>query len=234
MTLFARRARYDRVRILEAAERERVRNRFHRAVALYRRVLAFEPQNARLHARLAPLLAATGQSFDAWMSFRAAAGAALRENALDRALALYREASLCLPREYRAWEAIARAELRRGARREAIEALLEGARRMHGPDLRPHAIHLLRRAREIEPWHFETALELARLLVRTRQIDEAQLLFDGLAARAAGEELRRVCAARLKAQPGPMALWRWLRAVLRPEGDATAALPAAGRRIADG
>ena len=69
---------YDRQRILEEAARERARNRRRRAIALYRSVLAVERTSADLHAKLAPLLAETGQSFDAWQSYRAVANDALQ------------------------------------------------------------------------------------------------------------------------------------------------------------
>ena len=76
---FARGRPYDRARILAGAERARRRGRVARAVALYRRVLAQEPENADLHRKLAPLLAATGQRFDAWQSFRVAARDLMRQ-----------------------------------------------------------------------------------------------------------------------------------------------------------
>ena len=56
---------YDRLRVMEAAERARVRNKRRKAIALYRWVLAVEPNNVDLHAKIAPLLAQTGQNFDA-------------------------------------------------------------------------------------------------------------------------------------------------------------------------
>jgi hypothetical protein len=56
---------YDRTRILEEAARARARRKRARAIELYRWVLAIEPQNALLHAKLAPLLAEAGEHFDA-------------------------------------------------------------------------------------------------------------------------------------------------------------------------
>ena len=71
MGIFSSEPDYDRTRILEAASRARARKRYRKAVTLYRRVLAVEPANLELHARLAPLLAVTGRHFDAWTSFEA-------------------------------------------------------------------------------------------------------------------------------------------------------------------
>ena len=74
----------ERQAILEAAARERARNRRRRAIALYRSLLAFEPGSPELHAKLAPLLAETGQAFDAWQSYRAVVHGALRAGREDR------------------------------------------------------------------------------------------------------------------------------------------------------
>jgi tetratricopeptide (TPR) repeat protein len=223
MRWFGRGLTYDRSRILDAAARARARKRRHKAIELYRWVLAVEPQNGEIHARLAPLLAETGQRFDAWSSYKAVARACLRGGHADQALAVYREASARLPREAQAWQAAARLLAKRGQTREAVEMLLEGSRRFRSPRLRPQAIHLLRRARELDAWDFELVLELARLLRRSGQRHESALLLEGLAPRCGGERLRRVRGAQLRLAPGLAGAWRWLRAALRP-----AAEPAAG------
>jgi tetratricopeptide (TPR) repeat protein len=182
-------------------------------------VLAVEPGNTDLHARLAPLLAETGQTFDAWTSFRNTAQAALREGRDDKALAIYREASQHLPREIQAWQAMARQLSKSGDDAAAIEVLLEGSRHFRTPYLRPQAIHLLRRARAIEPWHFESVLELAGLLGRCDQREEARMLLDGLADRSAGRRLARVRRAQLRLDPGLRTAWQLLRTRLRERSD---------------
>lgn len=206
---------YDRQRLLEAAGQARARNKRRKAISLYRWVLAVERNNAELHAKLAPLLAETGQDFDAWISFRTSAQAALREGREDKALAVYREASQHLPREIEAWQSLARILAKRGEEEEAVEVLLEGSRSFRSPYLRPQAIHLLRRARAISPWHFETVLELASLLRSTQQREEARLLLDGLAHRSKGRYLQRVRRAELRLDPGLVSLWRFLTSGVR-------------------
>jgi tetratricopeptide (TPR) repeat protein len=208
---------YDRARILDEAARARARRKRARAIELYRWVLAVEPHNAPLHAKLAPLLAEAGEHFDAWVSFRAAARACLREGLTDKALAIYQEATLFVPHEHQAWQAVAQLQRKRGQSREAVETLLEGSRRFQTRWLRPYAIFLLRRAREIDAWNFETVLELAGLLTTSGQRHEARLLLDELTERAAGHRLREVRAAQLRLDPGPRSVWRWLRTLLRPE-----------------
>lgn len=204
---------YDRTRVLEEAARARSRRRRGRAIRLYRWALAMEPRNAELHAKLAPLLAETGHHFEAWVSFRAVAKACLRNGLTDKSLAVYKEAALYLPREYQVWPAIAALQRRRGNDREAVETLIEGSRHLRSRFERPQAIHLLRRAREIEPWHFVAVLELSRLLAGSEQRDEARILLDGLAAGADGEQRKRVRAAQLRLDPGLATAWRWLRSL---------------------
>ena len=213
--MFRTRPPYDRQRILEAAARARAKNQRQRAIDLYRWVLAVERNNADLHGRLAPLLAETGQDFDAWNSFRATAHAALREGREDRAFAVYREASQYLPREIQVWQALARLAQRRGEMEEAIEILLEGSRHFRSPFLRPQAIHLLRRARTLDPWHFECVIELAGHLGKARQLEEARILLDGLAARATDRQRKRVAAAQMRLDPG-IGTFRPLAAQQRP------------------
>jgi tetratricopeptide (TPR) repeat protein len=221
MGLFRNHAAYDRSRILDAATRARAKKKRAQAIALYRWVLAVEPQNGELHAKLAPLLAETGQHFDAWCSFKAIARAYLHKGHADKALAVYREAALYLPREVQAWQAVARLQKKRGCTREAVETLLEASRKFRTRWLRPQAIHLLRLAREIELWNFDVVIEIARLLGSSGQHHEARILLDGLAERSGGERLRRVRATQFRFAPGLGSAWRWLRAALRPEPEPT-------------
>lgn len=204
---------FDRNRILAEASRARSKRRRHKAIALYRWVLAVEPRNAELHARLGPLLAETGQEFDSWLSYQAAAGAYARQGLLDKAVGVYREAARLLPREVKIWHSIARLQCKAGREAEALETLLEGSRQFKARWARPQAIFLLRRAREIDAWHFESVLDLARLLASSEQGSEAELLLGGLVRRCHGAELRRVRAIQFRAEPSLATMWRWLRQV---------------------
>jgi len=217
MGWFDRTKPYDRSRILDEAAHARARKKRKKAVALYRQVLAVERNNAELHARIAPLLAEIGQHFDAWVSFRIAARACLREGRGDKALAVYREAAGHLPREIQVWQTIARLQVKRSKRGDAVEALLEGASHFRSRVHRPEAVHLLRHAHEIEPWNFEAVSELARLLAKSDQLEEARRLLEGLEARTNGERLRRVYAAQFRLDGDLRYAWLWLRAAVRRE-----------------
>ena len=220
MGWFDRTKHYDRSRILNQATRARVKKRRKKAVALYRRVLAVERHNVQLHAKIAPLLAETGQRFDAWVSFRIVARDHLRGGRGDEVLAVYREAAGHLPGEIQVWQSIARLQVRRGKLREAVEALVEGASQFESRRRRPQAIQLLRHASEIEPWDFEVVFALARLLGRSGQIEEARRLLEGLEERN-DDRLRRLSAAQFRLDGDLRYAWRWLRAALRPEAEAS-------------
>ncbi len=205
---------FDRNRILAEASKAHAKRKRRKAIELYRWVLAVEPRNPVLHARLGPLLAETGQEFDAFVSYQAAAGGFVRQGHLDKAIAVYRGALRHLPREVKIWHSIARLQCKAGRRTDALETLLEGSRQFKARWAGAQAIFLLRKIREINAWHFESVLDLARLLASAEQRREAELLLDGLARRCRGAELRRVRATQLQMAPSFAALWHWLRLVV--------------------
>lgn len=213
---------YDRTRILDAASRARARGRRRKAIALYRRVLAVEPEDAELHWRIAPLLAETGQGFDAWRSFRRAARELVRQRRAEQALATYKEAARLLPLEIDAWQAVARLERRLGRHADAKDTLLAARRAFRRRRHRPQAIALLRLAREIDPEDVEVGIDLARTLAKASQRPEAGDLLERLAAQATGRALRRVRGAQWRMSRSLSHTWLWLRAALAARGDAEA------------
>ncbi len=183
---------YDRTRILEAAAKAHTRKRWRKAIALYRRVLAVEPANAELHAKVAPLLARRRQRFDAWLSFRAAAQGMLREGNPERAVAIFTEATHYVPDEIEAWTSLAKLQRNQGNSHAAVKTLLNGVRRFRSRKHRAQAVYLLRQAREIDAWKFEAVIELAPRLAKLEQCDEAMMLLTTLGTRISGSRLRRV------------------------------------------
>lgn len=219
MSLVSRRRPYDRVRILKEAEQARGRKQWRRAIALYRRVLAAEPRNPDLHLRIAPMLARTGERFDARQSFEHAAQGCRETGSIDRELAVYREAAKHFPTDFSIWRAIADAELREQRPARAREALLEGRRKMRRRGLRAQAIALLRAALEIEPGDVDSALDLAAQLARSRQQAEARVLLDRLGEIAEGRALRRVAGLAWRLDPSLRHTFGWLRAAWRSKDD---------------
>jgi pentatricopeptide repeat protein len=219
MGLFQRKVTYDRVWILKAAGEARAKKRRHKAIALYRQVLIVEPENPDIHGRIAPLLAETGQHFEAWVSFRTMAGAYIRNGQLDQALAVYKEASRYLPREIEVWLGISKLYRKQGRNHEAVQILLEGRQQFRGRRFRAQAIYLLRRALEIKPWELETVFDLGRLLSKTKQSYEASRLLAGLAARTGDRQLRRVRAEQFRLSPTLANAWLWLRAFVTNASD---------------
>ena len=203
---------YDRSQTLADAERARGQGRTDKAIKLYRVVLAKAPNDTVVHGKIAPLLARRRKlRGEALASFRLAAQGQLKAGFTDRAVALYLQAAAFFPLETELWEEIARLEQVRGRRADAIAALMEGAGHLvKTKRTRPEAARLLRRALELEPWHLETTLHLARLLAGGREKEEALALLEDIAGRVRGKGRRRVRRAIFRISPTPANAWRWL------------------------
>lgn len=215
LSLFGRRTHYDRKRLLDEAERARGKGRDRQAIALYRRVLAAEPRNIELNYRVAPLLAKTGQAFDAWRCFQQVASSLSNGGQRAKALAVYQEAARHVPREFDTWMAVARLQLRLGEKSAARESLLEGRQYMNRRRDRPQAIALLRTALDLEAWHPDTVIDLATLLEASRQGEEARWLLEQLSQRARGRELARIRGYQWRMEPSLRHTWYWIRDAIR-------------------
>jgi tetratricopeptide (TPR) repeat protein len=224
--LIRRHLDYDRKWLLAEAEKARVRGRRRRAISFYRRILAAEPHDPHLHARVAPLLAATGKRFDAWQSYHQAAQVHLNNKGREEALALYREATKTLPMRIEAWQWVAKLELGRGRGDCALNALLEGRARLHSRRYRAEAIALLREARSIEPWRIDIVLDMVRLLRRSGQSPEAQWILAQLAEKLDGRNLRIVRGAQWRIEPSLKNSWNWLRAAFTAQKSGSSRVPA--------
>jgi len=188
-------------------------------VGLYRRILVAEPHNAELHARIAPLLASSGDHFDAWLSYRRAGSALLKAKRAEAALALYREATESLPRQIETWQWVAKLEKARGQRERARDALLGGRQHQRRRRDQPQAIALLRAALELEPSNLVIVVDLAKLLARAQQSAEAQILLDDMAKQTSGVTLRKVRGAQWRIEPSLRNTWCWLREAVSARGE---------------
>ncbi len=202
-----------RRRLLAQANRARHRRQERRAVALYRQILLEEPRDVEVALRVAPLLASRSEAFEAWQLFRMAAMELNRVRRFDACLAALRDACRCVPHEYDAWRLRAELEQRLGREEEAYDTLLEGARRFDRPPTATQAIALLTRARAIEPWDPEVALDLARLYAQTGMTESALGLLASLAHGQSGGVLRRVRGLQWRITLSFYHAWRWLQAL---------------------
>ena len=216
MAWFGRNRSYDRSRLLEQAQGARRRGRRKRAIALYRRILAVDPNDATALRKIAPLLARTKRFEEAWQSYTRVAGQLKRQGFVDQAIGVYREASESLWRERKLWLALADLEVERGRGVDAVGALVDGARRLRGRRTRNDALALLMRAREIQPNAFEANFELSGLLARSgpRERARAKRILLELAPRTRGRDLRRLRGRLFRLSPGPTTAWRWLAAAV--------------------
>jgi hypothetical protein len=92
--------------------------------------------------------------------------------------------------------------------------LFAGSKHFRRKRDRGHAIHLLRSAFDLEPYHYEVTLDLARLLAAQGEEDEANRLLSAFAERCRGRKLRRIRGLQFRLAPSPLTAWRWLRALV--------------------
>ncbi len=203
---------FDRTEALAAADVARARGNRKQAIAGYRRVLEVNPQDLTVHAKIAPLLAASGDRDAALASFRAAADGQARAGFHERALSLFIQAAEHYPDEEPLWPEIARLHLQRGRRAEAVAALTQGGWRLHLA--RQHAVaeRVLRLALQFEPHDADAIAILARTVHAAGRRDEAVALLEELAARVSGRRLRAVRGIVFRVHPTFGHLWAWVRA----------------------
>jgi tetratricopeptide (TPR) repeat protein len=153
-------------------------------------VLAEDAQDVDVQVKLAGLLAAEGQGFEAWNIYRSAGKLLLAERRHEQCLVTFKEAARALPYEFEAWRISAELEQKLGREEEAYQTLLEGRRQFRTRFDCAQAIELLRLARQIEPWDHDVVLDLARLYAQSDQTPRALRLLDSQAVHSEGRELR--------------------------------------------
>jgi tetratricopeptide (TPR) repeat protein len=211
--------RPERRRLLDEANKAKMRGRHGRAIQIYRHVHQQDQDDPEITCRLAELLAREGQRFEAWNLFRAAGKLQMRARRHTQCLAVFREATRCLQFEFEAWRITAELERKLDRHEEAQLTLLEGRRRFRSRFDRAQAIALLEMVRQVEPWDFAVVMDLARLYAQADQRRQALVLLERMAVHS---EDRQLCAVRL-------AQWQishsfhhmrlWLKAVFMPAGD---------------
>ena len=202
----------DRSQVLAAADQLRVKGKYARAVDEYRKVLLLDPADADVLAKIAPLLVKLRQREEALRDFRLAADIYVKRGFVDRAIALYVQASAAYPDDPQLWERLGQLHQERGRKAEGVKALMSGAARFKGKKGRPTALKLLRQALGYDELHIDATVALARLLKADGDGAAARTLLDELAGRIRGPALKRVRSAQLRLFFGPGSLWRWMRA----------------------
>lgn len=216
MPLFSRHIPFDRKRLLEKAGQLEPTWRWRRALTLYRHVLAAEPHDPELHARIAPLLARSGREYEARESFRIAQMGFKRQEDLRQLEATYLAASRALPKDADVARGRARFERSQGHPDVAMRVLVDASDRLPRRR-RGEAVILLREANQIESRHPAVLLRLSRVLFRDGQPAEALFWLDQLEGRASQDELLRARRLRLRIDPTFRNLWAWLRGARRGE-----------------
>ena len=203
---------YDRTRILSRAASACRKGRRRRAIALYQRVLAIEPNNVELHQKLAPLLAELGRSQEAVASYLEIVRADRELGRPTKALATLRSAVAFFPSEARLWEALAGLHGQQGREAAVRAALREGLGHLRGRRHRRGAARLLRRLYALEPTDLDVALQLATVLRQLGRRQKAGALLEQLASGSRCGDERRIRAQQFRLHPTPASAWRWLRA----------------------
>lgn len=211
MALFRRKPR-TRAEIVAAADAARTRGRVKKAVAGYREALASDPTDPAVNVKLAPLLARLGDGEGGAGCFRVAAKTHLDAGFVDRAAGVNLAATAVFPLDAGFRLELARLNVLRGRKADAVTGLVEGGRALLRGKRREAGVSLLRRALEVEPWHTGAVLALAPALARSGQAPEARALVAGLEARIRGPARRRVRWVAFRVSPGPRTFWRWLTA----------------------
>jgi len=203
---------YDRTRLMSRAAAASKKGRRRKAIALYRRVLAIEPNNVELHQKLAPLLAEAGRAEEAVASYLEIARADREGGRVRQALETLRGAVAFFPAEVGLWEAMAELHLHRERPAEAVAVLREGLGHLRRRRHRGRAVRLQRRLYELTPRDTALALSLAAGLRRIGLREPAASLLRRLEDRARPAERKAIRAQQLRLRPTPANLWRWLRA----------------------
>jgi len=206
---------YNRTRALELASKARGKGDAKKAILEYQKILSHEPDNTEVHMRVAPLFAERGEFEPALHSFRASAEGFIKKGFVDKAIAVYTQAAGFMPRVVPVWKEISRLQLLQKRRAEAIRVLLQGRAHFKARRDLPLAAELLQSVRQIESFHLDASLDLARIHRTLGDRAKARELLDALVPQVPPSELRRVRWSLFRLSPTPAAAWRWLRAVTK-------------------
>ncbi len=214
MSLFGRRNKYDRKKLLQEAREAQHKGKHKKAITQLRRILTREPNNTEIHSLIAPSLAQSGLAFNAWESYVCTAKVLLRDDKKQAAINVFQDATRRMPLHYEAWTAKADLERSMGRKNDAIRTLGQALPHFRRRATRYPLISLLRRQLKIDPEDRNTILELASLLSKTGQMDEAKMRLAKLAEASNGRLLREVRRSQWNIDPSLTHSWLWLCACM--------------------
>lgn len=209
--LFAKKPR-TRSEIVAAADRARSRGKARKAAEGYQAALRSDPNDPSVNVKLGPLLAKLGDAEAGARCFRVAAKHHLDAGFVDRAAGVTLTATSVFPLDAGFRLELAKLNVTRGRKQDAVATLLEGGRAQAGAKRPDVAASLLGKALEIEPWHLGTCLALVPVLAKNGHAASARQFLDGLEQRYRGPALRRVRWVAFRVSPGIKTFWRWIRA----------------------
>jgi thioredoxin-like negative regulator of GroEL len=204
---------YDRRKLLDAADKARIGGRKKKAISEYRKVLAVEPKDAQVHAKIAPLLAMTKQPGEALKSFELAARSFTEQGMQDKAIAVLAQATQHFPRHADMRWQLCQLQFAVGRKVDAVTGLVSSARHLTRKEDRPHAVRFLRRALEVDPLHVEATILLSKALAKGGDKAQAAALLSALVPKMKGRGLRKLRGAQLSLSPTPAAFFRYLAAL---------------------
>ena len=131
-----------------------------------------------------------------------------------KAIALYKQATRYFPTETGLWLNVARLQVNRKNRAEAVATLLAASSHLKKPAFRQKESKVLKAALSISPWHPDATIALAKNMIKSSNMNESVDLLRGLEKRVKGKYLRHTRWALFRIQATPANLWRWLRSLL--------------------
>ena len=205
---------YSRKNIIAAASHARGKGNKKKAIAELRKILSRDPKDYEVQSKIAPLLAETKQTEEAFRSFRVAAEGFYRKGLVPKSLSTYVQASRYMPYEKELWDVIARLQVEQGKDADAVKTLHKAHRHFDDRVQRRKAIDLLKQAWALVPWQFDITYDLAHQHAKFDDKNESIKLLCGLIERARSK--KRLCRLRgkiLRVSPDGPHLWHWVRAV---------------------
>jgi pilus assembly protein FimV len=173
MKLFGGGASYDRSEILRRADAHRSEGRVRKAIREYEKVLAVDPQDIEVHARIAPLYIKAGRKEPAKASLQRVIGHYEKQGFTDKAIAMLRLALSVDPRDLAAHLRLADLHLGKVHAGDALRVLEEARKTFRSRRFLKQAIAVEEKILSFAPDDFRAQASLVRLLWRAGKRREA-------------------------------------------------------------